>query len=149
MQVISLQAQLASIKEQAANKSFINGSDSANCNQKYSGRLSHHHQQEYPQNWYQQENSIMVPQFPNFMTNDVNSMMAYLENKSMDPNLVGNCESPVAPEENVLYGRFDEASDHCLSSLDTQTINRQWGFQDSNDLHESVPFTYTHQHYYS
>ena len=145
MQVISLQAQLASIKEQAANKNFINGSDSANCNQKYNGRLSH--QQEYPQTWYQQENSNMMPQFPNFMPNDANSMMDYLENKSMDANLVGNCKSPIVPEENVLYARFDEASDHYSSSLDTQTINRQWGFQDSNDLHESVPFSYTHDYY--
>ncbi|KAF3436177.1 hypothetical protein FNV43_RR23269 [Rhamnella rubrinervis] len=144
-QVISLQAQLASIKEQAANKNFINGSDSANCNQKFNGRFSH--QQEYPQNWYRQENSNMMAQFPNLVTNDANSMMDYLENKSMDPKLAGNCESPIVPEENVLNGRFDEASDHYLSSLDTQTINRQWGFQASNGLHESVPFSYT-QHYY-
>ncbi|XP_015891367.3 LOB domain-containing protein 29-like [Ziziphus jujuba] len=144
-QVISLQAQLASIKEQSANNgSFINGPDNANWNQKFNGRLSH---QEHAQNWFQQENSNLVPQFSPNLTN-VASMMPYLEsNKLMDPhNLVGSCESSVVPDENVSYGRFDEASDHFWSSLDAQTINRQWGgFHDSNDLH-SGPFNYTQQY---
>ncbi|PON62590.1 Lateral organ boundaries domain containing protein [Parasponia andersonii] len=140
-QVINLQAQLASIKEQAAHSFGANGSASGNPNEKY---LKDVH------NWFQSENSNnMVPQISPNMTIDASYTLPYFENKApLASNSGGSsCENSIFVEENnnELYnnGRFDEAF-HFMSSLDSlQTVHRQVGFQDyySDDL-QSVPFSY-------
>ncbi|XP_021819609.1 LOB domain-containing protein 29-like [Prunus avium] len=100
-QVVNLQAQLAFLKDQAA-QSFVNGS---NPNQA-------------AQSW-NYENGIMNSNIP-------------------EENLVN------IPEENVSYGSFEEGTSHSMSSFGMQTnYNRQWGFQDADEL-QSVVSSYIH-----
>ena len=48
------------------------------------------------------------------------------------------------PEENVSYGSFEEGTSHSMSSFGMQTnYNRQWGFQDADEL-QSVVSSYIH-----
>ncbi|KAG6783826.1 hypothetical protein POTOM_009501 [Populus tomentosa] len=128
-QVVNLQAQLASLKEQAA-QSFQNGSATTNPNDKYYGKPS------YPQelqSWFQSENSSTVPQLnPNNLTNN----MPYCENGIMDPNSVGNYGN-----SSSSFDSFEEAS-HSMSSFDMQTDNLQWTYQHADDL-QSMAFGYT------
>ncbi|KAK3193584.1 hypothetical protein Dsin_024894 [Dipteronia sinensis] len=136
-QVVNLQAQLASLKEQAA-QGFLNGSATANLNDKYCGRLPSHPQDVH--SWFHQENSNIGTHFePNFQ-NHV-TMIPYNENGFMNPNSFGNYENSInSGEDASSYGSFAETS-HSMCSLDMQTDNRQWTFQDSDDLH-SLAFGY-------
>lgn len=146
-QVINLQAQLALIKEQAGAQGFPNGSAGANPNERYynNGRL--YQQVEDIQNWFQSENSNMVPQYSPNLTSDQSSMMPpCFENKPMagSDHSSGSCEnSAFAEDQNALYGKFDEAY-HFMSSLDNlQAVNRQMGFPEYSDDLQSMPFSYT------
>ncbi|XP_062120149.1 LOB domain-containing protein 29-like [Humulus lupulus] len=145
-QVINLQAQLASIKEQAA-QNFGNSSgigSNENPNEKYIKDV---------QNWFQSETNMMMmmttPQFnPNMVTSETynaSHAMPYTENKPAPLNSNSGGSSSC---ENSM---FDEAY-HYMSSLDSlqQAVNRQMDFQDYSDdhhhhhhHHESVPFSYT------
>ncbi|KAJ4822113.1 hypothetical protein Tsubulata_002838 [Turnera subulata] len=129
-QVVNLQAQLASLKEQAA-QTLLSGSATANPNDKYYGK-----QPSYPQdlqNWFPSENSNnqLVPQFnPNPSTT-----MPYCENGFLDPNTMGNYGNPSSS-----FDSYEEVS-HSISSFDGQTDNKQWTYQDADDL-QSVAFGY-------
>ncbi|KAF5936715.1 hypothetical protein HYC85_024221 [Camellia sinensis] len=136
-QVVNLQAQLASLKEQAA-RSFLNGSTSANPSGKFSS---------FPQDvqsWFQSENSSMMPQLdPNMASNFGNNISNY-ENGLMNPNPnMGNYENPIIPEENASFASFQEASQsHSIDSFEMKANSRQWPFQDDADELQSVAFGY-------
>ncbi|KAJ9169591.1 hypothetical protein P3X46_017760 [Hevea brasiliensis] len=132
-QVMTLQAQLASIKEQAA-QSLLNGSATANPNEKYHGKPAYLHQ-DLQSSWFQSENSNVVPQFNQSLTT---AKTAYGENGFMDPYSMGNYGNS---STSTSFDSFEEAS-HSVSSLEMQTAdNRQWTYQDSDDL-RSVAFGY-------
>ncbi|OMP09325.1 hypothetical protein COLO4_05601 [Corchorus olitorius] len=143
-QVVNLQAQLASLKEQAA-QSILNGSVTSNPNDKYYGKLPNsHHLQDF-QSWFHPDDnpSNMAPQFN---PNNISSC----ENGFWDPNSLGNYENSVISSssgEDVSFTGTTtfggEANHHhSMSSFDMQiTNNRQWGFQDADDL-QSMAFGY-------
>ncbi|XP_031262499.1 LOB domain-containing protein 14-like [Pistacia vera] len=136
-QVVNLQAQLASLKEQAA-QSFLNGSAPANPNDKYCGKLPSRPQDIH--SWFHQGNSNVETQFnPN--PNNHSTTNPYCENRfNMNPNSFGNYENSVISGEDVSFASFGEGF-HSMSTLDMQTDNRQWTFQDTDDL-QSVAFGY-------
>ncbi|KAK8702059.1 hypothetical protein V6N13_020429 [Hibiscus sabdariffa] len=137
-QVVSLQAQLASLKEQAAQEIVNNGgSVTANPNGRYHGKVPSQFQD--VQSWFHSENPSMAPNF-----NPINS---YCENNGFsDPNSLANYENSVSSsgEDHVSYTTFGQAS-HSMSSFDMQTNNRQWGFQEVDDL-QSMAFGYAPQY---
>ncbi|KAF3436178.1 hypothetical protein FNV43_RR23270 [Rhamnella rubrinervis] len=142
-QVVNLQAQLACLKEQAA-QSFCSGSASTNPNGKLYGKLPSQHQDVC--GWFELENREMhMTEFNSNLTNDAVTTMAYYENGVITPNPIGNYENSVIPHENVSYGSFEEAASHSMSSLDLQINNRQWTFQDGDEL-QSMAFSYINQH---
>ncbi|KAK9035404.1 hypothetical protein V6N11_077446 [Hibiscus sabdariffa] len=135
--VVSLQAQLASLKEQAAQGIVNGGSVTANPNGRYHGKVPSQFQD--VQSWFHSENPSMAPNF-----NPVNS---YCENNGFsDPNSLANYENSVSSsgEDHVWYATFGQAS-HSMSSFDMQTNNRQWGFQEVDDL-QSMAFGYAPQY---
>ncbi|KAH7577651.1 hypothetical protein ACOSP7_001372 [Xanthoceras sorbifolium] len=136
-QVVNLQAQLASLKEQAA-QSFLNGSATANPNDKCYGRLPSQPQDVH--SWFHQENSNIGTQFePNLQ--NLATMIPYNDNGFMNPNSLGNYENSInSGEDASSYGSFGETS-HSMCAFDMQTDNRQWTFQDADDLH-SLAFGY-------
>ncbi|XVE77900.1 hypothetical protein DITRI_Ditri13aG0101000 [Diplodiscus trichospermus] len=138
-QVVNLQAQLASLKEQAT-QSILNGSVTANPNNKYYGKLPS--QLQDVQSWFHPDNSSMAPGFnPNLSNHPITN--SYCENGFLDPNSFGNYENSVissSGENHVSFTTFRE-DPHSMSSFEMQTNNRQWTFQDVDDL-QSVAFGY-------
>ncbi|XWS76282.1 hypothetical protein CRYUN_Cryun01aG0162200 [Craigia yunnanensis] len=138
-QVVNLQAQLASLKEQAA-QSILNGSVTTNPNDKYYGKLPS--QLQDVQSWFHADNSSMEPNFNSNLSNHP-SINSYCENGFLDPTSLGNYENSVissSGEDHVSFTTFGEAP-HSMSSFDMQTNNRQWTFQDVDDL-QSMAFGY-------
>ncbi|GFZ13550.1 lateral organ boundaries-domain 29 [Actinidia rufa] len=125
--VVNLQAQLASLKEQAA-RTF-----SANPSERFNGKFPNPPQD--VQSWFPCENSSRMPQldqnilFGNFGNNP------YFENGLMNPN-----SFPIKPEENASFSGFEEAS-QSMDSIDLQT-NGQWPFQDDANELPSMAFGY-------
>ncbi|XP_050207001.1 LOB domain-containing protein 29-like [Mercurialis annua] len=145
-QVMNLQAQLASLKEQAT-QSLLNGSATiANPNlDKYYGKPSS--SSSLPQdlqNWFQyseNNNSNMIPgQF------NPNNNGSYGENGFLDPySSMGNHYGGNS-SRTTSFDSFEEASQSINSSFDMQIDNKQWSHhhQDSDDL-RSVAFGYMQQ----
>ncbi|XVF21619.1 hypothetical protein REPUB_Repub12eG0106000 [Reevesia pubescens] len=136
-QVVNLQAQLASLKEQAA-QSIFNDSVTSNPNDKYYGNKLPSQLQDV-HSWFQPDNSSMAPNFnPNFSN-------SYGENGFLDPTSLGNYENSSvissSGENHVSFTTFGEAPHHSISSFDMQTNFRQWSFQDVDDL-QSMAFGY-------
>ncbi|MBA0590016.1 LOB domain-containing protein 29 [Gossypium raimondii] len=141
-QVVNLQSQLASLKEQAS-QSIVNGSVTANPN----GKLPSQFQD--VQSWFHSDNSSMALKFnPNIPNHP--STNSYCENGFLNPNPLGNYENSfTSPGEDHVSSyttttTFGEAS-HAMSSLDLHTNNRQWGFQEVDDL-QSMAFGYAQQY---
>ncbi|XP_044501088.1 LOB domain-containing protein 29-like [Mangifera indica] len=137
-QVVNLQAQLASLKEQAS-QSFLKGSAAPNPNDKYYGKLPTHPQDIY--SWFHQENSNMGTQFNPNLNNDSTTNPYCDAGFNLNSNSFGNYENSVISGEDASFASFGEGS-RSMSTLDMQTDNRQWNFQDTNDL-QSVAFGYT------
>ncbi|XVF71968.1 hypothetical protein PTKIN_Ptkin12aG0082800 [Pterospermum kingtungense] len=142
-QVVNLQAQLASLKEQAA-QNIVNGSVTANPNVKYHGKLPSHQLQDV-QSWFHPDNSSMPPNFNPNLSNYPNTN-SYRENGFLDPTSLGNYENSVmssSGEDHVSFTTFGEAPSHSsMSSFDMQTNTRQWtNFQEVDDL-QSMAFGY-------
>ncbi|MBA0686255.1 hypothetical protein Goari_013866, partial [Gossypium aridum] len=140
--VVNLQSQLASLKEQAS-QSIVNGSVTANPN----GKLPSQFQD--VQSWFHSDNSSMALKFnPNIPNHP--STNSYCENGVLNPNPLGNYENSfTSPGEDHVSSyttttTFGEAS-HAMSSLDLHTNNRQWGFQEVDDL-QSMAFGYAQQY---
>ena len=139
LQVVNLQAQLASLKEQAA-QSILNGSVTTNPIEKYYGKLPS--QLQDVQSWFHSDNSSMEPYFNPNLSNHP-STNSQCENGFLDPTSLGNYENSVissSGEDHVSFTTFGEAP-HSMSSFDMQTNNRQWTFQDVDDL-QSMTFGY-------
>ena len=137
LQVVNLQAQLASLKE--AVQSILNGSVTANPNDKYYGKIPS--QLQDVQSWFHPDNSSMAPDFnPNFSIHP--NTNSYCENGFLDPTSLGNYENSVisSGEDHISFITFGEAP-HSVSSFDMQTNNGQWTFQDVDDL-QSMAFGY-------
>ncbi|XP_021814724.1 LOB domain-containing protein 29-like [Prunus avium] len=119
-QVISLQAQLASVKEQAAK-----GFSSANPIEKYNINV---------QSWPQSESSnIFMPQSMNL--NNINDSMLpfYSENKNSN-SFEGDRNFMIPEVLNDMYGSYgDGEASNSISSLDMQMSNMQWGFDQDQD----------------
>lgn len=136
MQVISLQAQLASLEEQAA-QSLLNGCPPSNPNEKFYEKLSSN--LENMQSYQYLENSRMVPLLDpnltaNLYMNEVLMGQSCLE--LHDPN------ESVMPDENWSVSFLEEASHSMGVSFDKQRNDRKWAFQDTDDL-QAVPFSYS------
>ncbi|KAM1032037.1 hypothetical protein ACFX15_035066 [Malus domestica] len=102
-QVISLEAQLASVKEQAAK-----GYSSSNF-----------------QGWHQSENSnILMPQ------SVINESMTPLYSGNKNPNSFGANTNFMIPE--VLDDMYGDPS-NSMCSLDMQMSNMSWGFDQDHD----------------
>ncbi|KAL4353033.1 hypothetical protein GQ457_06G028880 [Hibiscus cannabinus] len=138
-QVVNLQAQLASLKEQAAQtQSVVNGvSVTANPSDKCNGKAPS--QLQDVQSWFHSGNPSMAPNF-----NPTNSYCA--NDGFFDPNSLANYENSASSsgEDHVSYTTFGQAS-QSMPSLDIQPDNRQWGFQGVDDL-QSMAFGYAQQY---
>lgn len=148
VQVVSLQSQLASLREQAA-QSLINGSScsnyAANDDHKPNGRLPSYTPPQDIQSWLQQSESNScgnMPQYDqNSSTNNVGNM-----NEIMNFNSIrDNYENSFLKEEDGSFSSFQEGSSYSIDSLDMQmSHNKEWVFQEnSEDLH-SIAFGYIH-----
>lgn len=132
---MNLQAQLASLKEQAAQGINLNyGSVStANPNNgKYYYGKQLPHQDDVQTNWFHPDNSSMAPDF-----HHQNLSNSYCQNNgSFDP-----AASLGSYENSVSFTPFGEAPDQ---SFDMQTnYHRQlWSFQDVDDELQSMAFGY-------
>ncbi|XP_058208518.1 LOB domain-containing protein 14-like [Rhododendron vialii] len=141
-QVVNLQAQLASLKEQAA-RSFTNCSTNANSSERFCGKFPSYPQD--VQSWFQSQNPDMIPQLdPNTASNFGNNVPFY-ENGIANQNPMGNYENQMKVEENVSFSSFEEGSSHhSMDSLDVQANYRQWPLQDDDEL-QSIAFGYVQQ----
>ncbi|XP_073026978.1 LOB domain-containing protein 29-like [Primulina eburnea] len=134
-QVVNLQAQLASLREQAA-QCIINSSNSANPNDQKFYNGSHSCPQDVQSWWLSFQNQGTIPQFDaNFHQSIENINHACYGNGSMNPNPSVKYENSGLPEENSSFNSMD-SFDHQM-----QSNNRQWPFQDEDDL-QSVAFGY-------
>lgn len=154
---MNLQAQLASLKEQAA-QSFSNGSGATSYNNTSPNNYDHHDQkasssygkimstsnspQDFQSWFHQSENSSVMPQFDNLKINanigsfsDQNEMMNCGNNYGM--NEVHNLHE----ENNVSYSKYsmDSVQDMQMNN------NNQWSYRDDIDDLQSVAFGY-YQH---
>ncbi|MBA0825934.1 hypothetical protein Goarm_010837 [Gossypium armourianum] len=125
--VVNLQAQLASLKAQAA-QSIANGSVTANPIDKYHGKL---HNLQDVQTWCHPNDSSMAPNFnPNLSTSSYG-----LSDRTSS---LGNFENSVISSGSDDYVSFNtnfEDAPRSMSPFDMQTHNRQWtNFQDVDDL---------------
>lgn len=139
---MNLQAQLASLKEQAA-RSFTNCSANANSSERFCGNKFPSYPQDV-QSWFQSQNPNIVPQFdPNKASNFGNN--PFHEHGFVNQNHVGSYENQMKVEENVSFSSFEEGSSHhSMDSLDLQANNRQWPLQDDDEL-QSIAFGYVPQ----
>ncbi|XP_043699901.1 LOB domain-containing protein 29-like [Telopea speciosissima] len=142
-QVVNLQAQLISLKAQAAQSPVnVNVSTSTSYPQDVQGLLH-------------LEESRIPPQFhhQNPTNNYTETMLNYNNIGFMDHNSMGgDYQIPVMPEENHSFstGFVEDPShshshshSHLMASLDMQNNTRKWAFQDTDeeDL-QSVAFSY-------
>lgn len=136
-QVVNLQAQLASLKEQAAHQNLQNGSNYASPNyEKFQDLQSWFHQSE--------NSNTNMPQFDSSLTsNNIGSTPYYGSHENMTSTNyhMGSYENMMLPKENM--SSFEEGS--CsIDSYDMQTDhhNSRWTFQDDGDDLQSVAFRY-------
>lgn len=136
--MVNLQAQLAFLKEQAA-QTCLNTSANENPNEK-SYALP---QPQDLQGWFQMENSNNLG--PEFLQNNLSNISSsatqyYGNNTPMDLNPIGNYENSGVKEESSSFSSYEES---CNSmSYDMLTNNRTWGYDQVEDLH-SVAFGYS------
>ncbi|CAI9785723.1 unnamed protein product [Fraxinus pennsylvanica] len=133
-QVVNLQAQLAFLKEQAA-QSILNSSKNVHPNEKFFSGTNSFSQD--VKSWFQSsQNQGLLPQFyANSSSTNIREMASYYENSTMnDLNPLGNNENSAFLEENTSFGSMD--------SLELQSNDREWPFQDDGDDLQSVTFRY-------
>lgn len=132
-QVVNLQAQLVSLKEQAAQCIINSSNTTANPNDhKFYGE-SHSFPQDVQSWWQSFQNQGTMPQFgANF--HNIENMPFYASGSMnlMSPPV--KYENSCFPEENTSFGSMD--------SLEMQSNDRQWPFQDDADDLQSVAFRY-------
>nr|WKV35372.1 lateral organ boundaries domain protein 35 [Ipomoea batatas]GMD99331.1 LOB domain-containing protein 29-like [Ipomoea batatas] len=129
-QVINLRAQLASLKEQAA-QTFCN---SANPNHDRSWGRQPCCSQDV-EGWFGSGTLEPLPQFP---SNNVGQMGFYSNENLLNP--IFN-KTSILPEEIMSYATSFEEGSSSMDSLDIQTDNQPWAAAYHDDLH-SVAFRY-------
>ncbi|XP_057781272.1 LOB domain-containing protein 29-like [Salvia miltiorrhiza] len=125
-QVVNLQAQLASLKQQAAQCIINNSSTSANPNpndHKFYGE-SHSSPHDLHGWWQSLQNQMAISQF------DADN--SYYSSGSMDLSPSVKHENPIFAEQNPSYGSMDSFED------------QQWPLQDVGDELQSVAFGHLH-----
>lgn len=145
--MVNLQAQLANIKEQAAQSNILKASAVIeNPNEKYSGKPNNAFCDNDLQRWFQPENPNMGTQLhPNLSNINSFATQNYGDSSTstafMHLNPIGNYENSGTMEESVSFSSFHE--DACNSmSCDMHTSRWQWGFHEVDDL-QSVAFGYS------
>lgn len=144
-QVVNLQAQLASLKEQAAHQNLQNGSNYANPNyEKFQDVQSWFHQSENPSTMPQFDHSSLTSN----NINNIGSSSAPYYGSENNYIMTSNNNYQMGNYENINMSNFEEGSCSADSSFDMQADhhqhnNRQWTFQDeyADDL-QSVAFRY-------
>ncbi|PPR80633.1 hypothetical protein GOBAR_AA40084 [Gossypium barbadense] len=119
------------LQQQQASQSIANGSVTSNPND---GKLPCSQLQDV-QSWFHPDNSSMAPNF---------NPSSYGEHGFSNPNSSGiYYENSIVSsgEDHISFTTFVEAPHSMSSSLDMQTNNRQWSFQDVDDL-QSMAFRY-------
>ena len=117
---MNLQAQLASLKELAAQSFSINGSTTENPNDRFCGKLPSYPPQDHVETWsFQPENlNMSTPQFNQSMTSNIQTMPYYENGLIMNQNSAENYANSLNPaEENFSFSSFEEAS-HSMDSFD-------------------------------
>ncbi|KAG4916161.1 hypothetical protein AAZX31_19G149100 [Glycine max] len=105
-QVVSLQAQLVYLREQAS-QIYLNASATENPNEKYLGKPTTFPQD--LQSWFQMENSNLASQFlPNLSTNPSTQYYGNT-NTLVEPNPIGNYENSGTVEESISFSSFKES----------------------------------------
>ncbi|XP_043693249.1 LOB domain-containing protein 29-like [Telopea speciosissima] len=139
-QVVNLQAQLDSLKAQAA-QGLVNGSttSSPEDDDKFYKKFP-----SYPQDFqglfHSEESKMQFHQNPNIIHDE--TMKNYNTAGFMDPNSMSNYHNnPVIPEENLSFTGFEDPSHHAMAYLDMQNNTRKWALQDMEDL-QSLAFSY-------
>jgi len=144
--VVNLQAQLACLREQAA-QSFVNVSTTENPSDKYFGKTGIAFPHDL-QGWLQMENSNMGQQFLPNLCNNSSTTQHYVSSSNTatftNPNPIGNYENNSGTlEESMSFSSFDETSTSNAMSYDMQAYTKQrWGFNEVDDL-QSVAFGFT------
>ncbi|KAK2970150.1 hypothetical protein RJ640_019618 [Escallonia rubra] len=134
-QVVNLQAQLSSLKEQAGH-SLFSGCTMANPNERSYGKLPSHTQN--VQSSFHSENSGMVPQFDPTFTSNLGSMLS-CENGIMNLSSSTGYENSVLQDENASFSSFQEGS----YSMNSTHDDRQWNLRDDMEDLRTVAFGYT------
>ncbi|KAL8148806.1 hypothetical protein AgCh_005975 [Apium graveolens] len=135
-QVVNLQVQLASLKEQAS-QSFFSGSGSSrnpNCDTTANyEKINPFDSPHDVQNWLHSENASMIPPF-----DQLNSSRNFNGDFMVNPNSSSrNNENPVIPRRDVSFSSLeDQSSTYTMDSIEDvqQTSICQWTFRD--DLHD-------------
>jgi len=129
--VVNLQAQLAFLREQAAQR-CLNAPNSENPNEKNFVKPTNILPQDL-QSWFQMENSNMCPQYlPNLCSStNLSSTTQYYNGTTTtltDLNPIGNYEnSGILLEESISsFSNFDE---RCNNSMSYDNMQRQWTYQ--------------------
>lgn len=149
VQVVNLQVQLASLREQAS-QSFGKGSGSSG-NPNYDTTANHGKFNPFDspndfQNWFQSENASMISPFDH--RNSSRNIAA--DHFMVNPNSAsGHYENSAIPQhEDASFSSLeDQGSTHTMDSVeDMQTSHCQWTFRD--DLHDlqSAALGYIHQY---
>ncbi|XP_028758335.1 LOB domain-containing protein 29-like [Neltuma alba] len=141
-QVVNLQAQLAYLREQAAQSNILNASVTENPNKP--AAFSDHDLQK----WFQPENSNTGTQFlPS--SSDINSFATQCYGNYttpfVNPNPIGDYKSSGTMEDSGSLSSFHGETNCNSVSFDMQTSNRQWDFHEVDDL-QSVAFGYSDDH---
>ncbi|KAK9704899.1 hypothetical protein RND81_07G018600 [Saponaria officinalis] len=144
-QVVSLEAQLATLKQQTTNNNFINANYStSNPNERYYGK-STSSSSNYPQDvqsWLQSEYPHMVPPFdhpkPDYCHAKSSTIYGDNHNHNNYSTMVQDND-----HQNVSIGSYGESSSHnSIASLEFE-FKSKWPFDEdtNNDLH-SMAFGY-------
>ncbi|XP_054790261.1 LOB domain-containing protein 29-like [Prosopis cineraria] len=136
-QVVNLQAQLAYLREQAAQSHIVNASVTENPN-KPTAFTDHDLQKWFPTEDPTNTGTQFLPS-----SSDINSLATqYYGNYTtpfVDPNPIG---SSGTIEESASFSSFHEETNCNSMSLDMQASSRQWSFREVDDL-QSVAFGYS------
>lgn len=136
-QVMNLQAQLASLKEQAA-RSVSNASTSENPNPRFCGKLPVHAQDW--QSWLHQLQNQDIPRYDHIHHSSTPPTDPYHETGFPHSS---NYENAAISEENASYVGYVEAHQYSMPCLEMETSNGQWTLNDTDALH-SIAFRYPH-----
>lgn len=146
---MSLQAQLASLKEQAA-ESIMNASgNGSGVNEKINNRKVPSHPQDL-HSWFQSEQPNVTLEFnPNPTPNNNSASNPYYDENyciMVNSQSNGNYEHHMTKmEESGSYGSYEETSGYSMYTLDQLHSNvQQWSFNKSADDLQSVAFGNRH-----